>query len=149
MEEKNKNRMKNPVIYKVSRLAKPIKIDGVWKKQVWLNTESVNVSNYMGRIPGFQPVVKAKMMYDDENLYVIYQVKDRNVRCITNVINGPVWEDSCVELFFAPDHNLPERYFNLEVNCGGTPLMQYNVVPRKNIKLLDISDIKTIEIAHS
>ena len=141
--------MKNPAIYKVSRLIKPIKIDGDWQKQEWQNTESVNIINYMGKIPGFQPVVKAKMMYDEENLYVIFQVNDRYVRCITNVTNGPVWEDSCVEFFFAPDHKLPERYFNLEVNCGGTPLMHYNIIPDKNIKMLEVSDIKMIEIAHS
>lgn len=88
-------------------------------------------------------------MYDDENLYIIFLVKDRYVRCITKDFNGPVWEDACVEFFFSPDTIFPERYFNLEINCGGTPLMHYNVIPGKEITKLEINDIEMIEIAHS
>ena len=97
--------MNNQYVYKVLRLSGPMKIDGNWQKSEWQNAESLDIINYMGQVPGFQPVAKAKMMYDDENLYVIFQVNDRYVRCITNVINGPVWEDSCVEFFFSPDIN--------------------------------------------
>lgn len=89
------------------------------------------------------------MMYDDDNIYVIFHVEDQYVRCVAEGINDSVWEDSCVQFFFAPDTKLPEIYFNLEVNCGGTPLMHYNLVPRKDIKTLDVNDIKKIEIAHT
>lgn len=141
--------MKDQYVYKVLRLPGPMKIDGNWKKPEWQNAESLELHNYMGQAPGFQPVVQAKMMYDDENLYVIFQVNDRYVRCITNLINGPVWEDSCVEFFFSPDNDLPERYFNLEVNCGGIPLMHYNIIPGKNTRILEAGEISIIEIAHS
>lgn len=135
-------------VYKVIKLKQSIKIDGNWDKPEWLNIIAVGITNFMGAPPDFQPTVKAKMMYDDKNLYIIFHVKDRHVRCITKDINGPVWEDSCVEFFFAPDKNFPERYFNLEINCG-TPLMHYNTVPRKEIRELVADDIKKIEIAHS
>ena len=82
----------------------------------------------MGEIPKFYPVVRAKMMYDRDNLYVIFRVEDRYVRCVTREFNGPVWDDSCVELFFSPDSGAPSKYFNLEINCGGTPLMYYNIL---------------------
>jgi len=141
--------MENGVIYKVSKLSGPLKINGDWQKKEWRDAETLVVSNYMGKVPEFKPVVKAKMMYDDNNLYLIFNVFDRYVRCITNTINGPVWEDGCVEFFFSPDANFPERYFNLEVNCGGTPLMHYNLVPDVNIIKLDPADIAMIEIARS
>jgi hypothetical protein len=141
--------MKIESVYNVHKLEKSMNIDANWHKKQWENIGAVDITNYMGTVPEFNPVVKAKMMYDNKNLYVIFQVNDRYVRCITKDYNGPVWEDSCVEFFFSPDHNLPERYFNLEVNCGGTPLMHYNIVPDKNIRILDVSDIKMIEIAHS
>ena len=92
--------MKTASIYNIVRLEQPIKINGDWNKQQWKNINAVDITNFMGRIPGFQPAVKAKMMYDDGNLYVIFHVIDRYVRCVTNSINGPVWEDSCVEFFF-------------------------------------------------
>jgi hypothetical protein len=136
-------------VYSVSRLEQPIIIDGNWDKLQWQNIQTIDIINYMGSIPGFRPEVQAKMMYDEDNLYVVFHVRDRYVRCLTKEYNGPVWEDAAVEFFFAPDPGFPNRYFNLETNCGGTPLMHYNLVPRKESKELEIEDIKTIEIAHS
>jgi hypothetical protein len=141
--------MKQESVYNVSRLKKPMKIDGNWDKPQWQKAQVIDIVNYMGTIPGFRPVVKAKMMYDDENIFVIFQVQDQYVRCLTKDYNGPVWKDSCCEFFFSADSGFPERYFNLEMNCGGTPLMHYNLIPRKESKTLDIEDIKKIEIAHS
>lgn len=136
-------------IYGVNKLTLPVKINADWVKPQWKNIKPANITNYMGDVPGFQPQVQAKMMYDNNNLYVIFRVKDRFIRCITKDFNGPVWEDSCVEFFFAPDKNFPERYFNLEINCGGTPLMHYNRVAGKETKVIDPVAIAKIEIAHT
>lgn len=141
--------MKIESVYNVSRLTQPIKIDGDWFKPQWKNIEPVQITHYMGKEPVSHPVVQSKMMYDEGNLYVIFRVKDSFVRCITKDFNGPVWEDSCVEFFFAPDINFPERYFNLEINCGGTPLMHYNTVAGKETKVIAPEEITGIEIAHS
>ncbi len=139
----------NTSVYEVLRLNKSIKINADWDKPEWQKSKAILIENYMGSKPKFHPAVQAKMMYDDENLYVIFQVKDRHVRCITKDINGPVWEDSCVEFFFSPDTSFPEKYFNLEINCGGTALMHYNVIAGKDITELETNDIEKIEIAHS
>jgi hypothetical protein len=141
--------MKKESVYNVARLNQPMKIDAVWDKPQWKNIKPVDITNYMGDIPAFKPEAQAKMMYDNEYIYVIFHVKDRYVRCLTKEINGPVWEDGAVEFFFAPDSKLPLLYFNLETNCGGTPLMHFNIVPREKSKQLEKDDIKKIEIAHS
>ena len=88
-------------------------------------------------------------MYDNVNIYTIFCVSDRYFRCITKDINDTVWEDSVVEFFFAPDTSLPLRYFNQEINCDGTPLMYYNLVPRKEFKKLSTEDIEKMVTAHS
>jgi hypothetical protein len=136
-------------IYGVNKLTLPVKIDADWSKLQWKNIKPVEITNYMGEVPGYKPDVQAKMMYDNNNLYVIFLVRDRYVRCITKDFNGPVWEDSCVEFFFAPDNNFPERYFNLEINCGGTPLMHYNTIAGKETTIIDPHDLAKIEIAHT
>ena len=136
-------------VYKVVRLKKPMNIDANWNKQQWKNIKALEITNYMGKVPAFKPVAKAKMMYDKENLYLIFQVQDRYVRCLTDKINGPVYKDSAVEFFFSPDQNMPLTYFNLETNCGGTPLLHYNLVPRKDSRQLEIDDIKKVEIVTS
>jgi len=134
--------------YKVAKLNGPIVIDANWNKSQWEGVDSIEIDNILGALPKFKPITYVKMLYDDQNIYVIFIVQDRFVRCVTNEINGPVWEDACVEFFFSPDMTAPEKYFNLEVTGGGTPLLCYNTYPRELI-YLDTTDIKEIEIAHS
>lgn len=141
--------MKIKPVYNVLRLEQPIVIDGNWDKPQWQNVQAVTISNFMGEIPKYRPVVHAKMMYNEENLFVIFMVKDRYVRCLAKDFNGAVWEDACIEFFFSPDAGLVQCYFNLEINCGGTPLMHYNLIPSKEYNPVEIEDLKKIEIAHS
>ena len=133
-------------VYKISKLKAPLDIDGDWNKRLWRRVKPVYISNPIINQPHFIPVVKAKMAYDKNNIYLIYQVQDRYVKSVTTDIGGPVWKDSAVEFFFSPDTSLPANFFNFEINCGGTPLLGYRSVPRTRI---DTADIKKIEIGHS
>ncbi|RYZ76720.1 MAG: diguanylate cyclase, partial [Proteobacteria bacterium] len=136
-------------VYSVSKLNGPLKIDGDWNKDQWKNIQPVNVNKQMGPDPKFTPVVEAKMMYDENNVFVIFRVKDRYVKSTVQEFNGPVSENSCVEFFFSPDSSQPLKYFNLEVNAGGTPLIFFVSKPWDEFKKLSNDDIKKIEIAHS
>ncbi len=120
-----------------------------WDSPAWSGAETLDIAGLMGPEPLFRPVTQARLLYNSEALHVIFRVQDRYVRGVTKEINGPVWEDSCVELFFAPDGNLPLRYFNLEVNCVGTALMHYNRKPREDQDILDPALIRKIKIASS
>ena len=135
--------------YQVVRFEDDLSIDGRWDKPEWQATEAVELTHFMGEKPAFPHRVQAKMMYNQRYLFVIFQVHDNYVRCQTQQVNGPVWEDSCVELFFSPDTAQSERYFNLEVNCAGTPLMHYNRVASQDYFSVDTADILNIEIAAS
>lgn len=126
-----------------------MKIDGNWNKPQWLSVKALHLTHYMGQVPSFHPNVHVKMMYDKYNIYVIFRVNDRFVRSIIEEYNGPVSTDACVEFFFSPDINLPERYFNLEINAGGTPLMSYHIYGQKEYQKVSVEDFKKIEIAHS
>jgi hypothetical protein len=136
-------------VYDVFALNGKITIDAEWDKPEWNRIIPVDVRNLMGEKPHFLPRVQAKMMYDKENLYVIFRVRDRFIRSSVREINGRVWDDSCVEFFFSPDPHLPERYFNLEINCNGIALMHYNTVADLVHDEVDPEYIKKIEIAHS
>jgi len=61
-------------VYNIKRLKKSMKIDGKWDKPQWKNIKAVEITHYMGEIPKFRPTVQAKMMYDNENIYVIFRV---------------------------------------------------------------------------
>jgi len=132
-----------PPVYVVKHVKKPIPIDGNWNKQEWRKIKAVEIGNFIRTVPAFHPKTEVKMTYDAENIYVIFRVHDRYVRCINTEVNGRVWEDAAVELFFCPDTSSMDRYFNLEINCGGTALLGYR--HKKPVE----ADINRIEIAHS
>ena len=136
-------------VYKVKKLAQPMKIDGNWNKEQWKNVEIIRVDKHMGALPKFVPTVEARMMYNDENIYVIFRVQDQFVKSTVTEYNGPVSENSCVEFFFSPDSAQPLWYFNLEINAGGTPLIFFIKKPWSGYTALKHEDIKSIEIAHS
>jgi hypothetical protein len=135
--------------YLVSKLKKPMKIDGNWNKAQWKKIETIKIENYMGTVSPFKPTVEAKMIYDADNVYVIFRVKDQFVKSIVTEYNGNVSGDSCVEFFFSPDSAEPLKYFNLEINAGGTPLIFYVTKALTEFVKLQAPDIKQIEIAHS
>lgn len=130
-------------VYQVHKARHSISVNDGWNQSQWKKTKSLKIQNYMGDIPAFKPSAEAKMSYDDDFIYVIYRVKDRYVRSITEKINGPVWKDSAVEFFFSPEADNPINYFNLEINCGGTPLLHH----KKNRPTVE--DIQKIEIKAS
>jgi len=145
----NPDTVKTASLYKVVKLNDPMTVDGNWDKPQWQKVDALELKYFMGKAPAFRPKVKAKLMYDADYVYVIFQVKDKYVRCVATNSNAAVWEDSCVEFFFSPDSDSQMKYFNLESNCGGTVLMNYNLVPHKKLTVLDPEDIKQIKIAHS
>lgn len=131
------------LVYNVKKSDKTVDIDDQWNESGWKGIKSIKIRNYMGEIPAFKPKADVKMTYDNEFIYVIYRVKDRYVKSITEKINGPVWKDSAVEFFFSPEADNPINYFNLEINCGGTPLLHH----KKNRPTVE--DIQKIEIKAS
>ncbi len=136
-----------PSVYKVKKLNAAMKIDANWDKAQWKKVKEIPIVNFMGQLPTFQPVVTAKMMYDSENVYLIYKVEDRHVRIQNTKFNSSVSTDACVEFFFSPDKEWPLRYFNIEINAGGTALMAYQIDGKRiNVKE---EDFNVVEVAHT
>lgn len=136
-------------VYLVDYVDSPIAIDGNWNKSVWQEVPALDINMHMGEDPKFSPKTQAKLRYDKEHIYGIFKVEDKFVKCLVQEINGPVSTDSCVEFFFSPDASDPLKYFNLEINCSGTPLFHYVTIPRKEYQEIDPEEIEKIEIAHS
>ena len=141
--------MNKKFVYEIYRTAGSLKADYLWQESGWKGIRSLSIVNYMGARPEYPPEAKVRLIYDHEFLHVFFTVREKFTRCKERSVNGAVWEDSCVEFFFSPDNNSPERYFNLEINCGGVPLMHYNIVPRKEYIEVSPEDLSMIEIYHS
>ena len=136
-------------LYQVQRLETPMAIDGNWDKPQWQNAPSLSLGHFMGQKPEHMPKVNAKVLYDDQNVYVIFRVEDRYVRAVAHKHNAAVYEDSCVEFFFTPGTDLGLGYFNLEMNCGGTMLFYHQTARGQNATAIKDADRDTVEVAHT
>jgi hypothetical protein len=136
--------------YTVRRANQAVKLGSEWDVGQWKRANVLEIAKHMGDKPEHFPRTQAKVLYDDENLYVFFRVEDQYVRAVTEQINGSVCRDSCVEFFFTPGQTqLQDEYFNIEINCGGTILMHYGDGDMSNRKPLDAADCQMIEIYHS
>ena len=144
-EKKTKNA---DLTYDVSEVSEGIKLDANWDKLVWQGIKPLQINQYMGDAPAHRPKVQAKLARKDDTLYVIFKVEDHYVRSVATETHGNVWEDSCVEFFFTPDSEHSEKYFNIEINCGGVVLFHYQTVDGPKTPIA-VEDCKKLEIAHT
>jgi len=135
-------------MYEIQKITQPVTIDANWDKEIWQNIPALTLDLYMGDKPQHRPKTQAKLLYDDDALYVIFRVEDQYVRAVAQDFHDSVCRDSCVEFFFSPDKTVEAGYFNLEMNCGGTILLYFNTEPEHN-QALDITDCRKIEVAHT
>jgi hypothetical protein len=111
------------VEYLIKRAATTPELRGLWDGPAWKAAGIVDVALFHTRSTDHHPVTRAKALYDDRGLYVLFDVADRYVRCVTTTYNGSVCQDSCVEFFVEPKKD--RGYFNFEINCGGTLLLYF------------------------
>lgn len=83
-------------------------------------SDPVRIDQFLWTSPQSQPATTAWVLYDESALYLRCDVADECSRAETTTLNGPVWKDSCVELFATPQPAVQDGYFNFEVNCVGT-----------------------------
>lgn len=134
-------------VYIVKRAAGPVDLAAAWDSKVWKDIPEMRLGWLLrlGPDSGFYPDARAKIQYDDRNLYVLYQVRDRYVRAMFKKDQSMVCLDSCMEFFVQPDKNGP--YYNFECNCIGT-LLLYEVTSRNRqlkmspLPLEELSQVK-------
>ena len=89
----------------------------------------------------YKPEVSFTIAHTGDSILLKYFVSEKSIRAVHYQDNSPVYEDSCVEFFFAFDSN--GEYYNLEFNCAGTCLFGFgkNASDRR---LIDGDDIRKI-----
>ena len=137
------------MLYNVEKIDTAFNYNGDWNSGQWDQTDILKLTNYMGDKPDHFPNVQVKTLYDNENLYVSFQVKDQYVRSIASAHQGHICLDSCVEFFFTPGEDISLGFFNIEVNCGGYMLLHHQKPGGKERQIIGLNDIDTMVIRHS
>lgn len=135
--------------YRIKKIENDFKIDADWNKQIWEITDSIHLENFMGSKPDHFPNVYVKLLYSEDFIYVIFKVKDKYIKSITEEYQGSVCNDSCVEFFFTPSENVKNGYFNVETNCGGVQLFNFKSYDRKIKTPIEVDDYKDVMIMSS
>ncbi len=102
--------------YKAYRTAGPISLDGQLNEPSWqAATHSAPFVDLVSGKPTMHNT-QIKILWDDEYLYVGFQIEEPKVRAKFLKRDAPIWQDNDIELFVAFDHT----YYELEVNAHGT-----------------------------
>ena len=106
---------------------KPIVIDGKQGDAAWKDAKPVGdfVFTWWNEGDAERQQTETRMLWDDQNLYVLFQCEDKDVQASRTDRDDEVYRDDCVEVFASPEIDHPENYFNLEMNALGTQLDEY------------------------
>ena len=102
--------------YTACRTSGPIQLDGKLAEASW--AEAKASSAFVDLVSG-KPTLhdtRVKILWDDQYLYVGYEIEEPNVQAKFLKRDAPIWQDNDVELFIAFDHT----YYELEINAHGT-----------------------------
>ena len=112
--------------YSVYRAGTPITIDGRLDEPAWVAAPDVGPFVFPWYQSGKKEQTVAKMLWDDDNLYVAYICEDAHIWAEHIERDSAVWQDDAVEVFTAPNPNQPQAYFNIEMNVLGIFLDQFH-----------------------
>lgn len=137
--------------YHVRRASNVPKLDADFTTgDQWKDAELMKVDFLLATecTDGFVSDVSLKLLYDASAIYGLFQVKDQYVRVTHSGLHADVCFDSCVEFFFRPQDNT--RYYNLEMNAGGTFLL-YDITSLRRGAATPIpaKDCSQFQIYHS
>jgi hypothetical protein len=105
---------RRPSEYVVHRARGPIAVDGVLAEPAWDQAERTGpfVRSLDGKPCAEQTT--ARMLWDDENLYVAFQMEDANIATPFLHDGQPLYESNAVEIFLNPSGDLA-RYDEIEI----------------------------------
>ncbi len=102
--------------YNCYRTVDPIVIDGVLNERTWRRVPAIEFVLWNGGKP--KKATKAWLAWDDENLYLAFDVDDDDIQCTFVKRDENLWEEEVVELFVDADGDGTD-YLEFEWNALG------------------------------
>ncbi len=112
-----------------------IKIDGILDEPDWQKARAINFYHLKGKDPQdykeAESPASGKLLWDDNNLYIGIEAKDRDIWATIREHDGKLWQEDVLEAFFKPDKNKP-TYFEFEFSPKNTSLDL--MIPRRSAR---------------
>jgi hypothetical protein len=108
--------------YDIFRTPSPITVDGQLDEAAWRQAPPAGDFHFNWWKEGPKEQTVARLLWDDENLYVSYFCYDKNISASVTKRHGNVSSDDCVEVFLSPNPDKVRNYYGFEINVIGTML---------------------------
>ena len=111
--------------YICRRASGKITIDGKLDEAAWQNAK---VTTLFVPVTDTKPLSKteARVLWDDNYLYVSYVAFDKDIWAIFTTPNSPTCQEDCLECFIQPNPKT-QPYYNFEINALGTVFSAYHI----------------------
>ena len=108
-----------------------------------LEANAIDCCNWKASYP-YTPKASFKLFHDGNNLYIKFDVTEKDIHTLVTEDFGEVWTDPCVEFFVSPEGNMD--YYNFECTCIGKMLMAWHPAgaAKENASLDLLTTIKRI-----
>ncbi len=108
--------------YDILHTTAPITIDAKLDEPDWLRAAPAGDFHFNWYHHGVKEQTIAKMLWDDDNLYIAFHCLDRHISADVLMRHGPVSLDDSAEVFLSPNIEKPRNYYGFEINAIGTML---------------------------
>lgn len=102
--------------YEVKRAASPIVIDGKPDEKAWAAADKIELIFPWDSQTGAKQKTTARLLWDDNNLYVSYECEDADIVATRTEHDDPTYLDDAVEIFINPLPSQTSIYYGLEMN---------------------------------
>ena len=106
----------------VYRASSPITVDGKLNESAWRQAPIFSDFHFNEWKQGEKEKTVARMLWDQDNLYVAYYCHDKHISAYVTERHGPVSRDDCVEIFLSPNPEKVRNYYTFEINAIGAML---------------------------
>lgn len=106
-------------IFKATKTSEAILVDGKMNENVWQQTQAKTL-DYFYRIdkPDDDQQTTFRMLWDDKNLYLFYNMKDKYLTARETQRDGEPYLDDCAEIFFITAPDSLDTHFGYELNLN-------------------------------
>ena len=109
--------------YQVLRTDQGIQVDGRLDEADWQHAAPIAFVMPWSDLEKEEPQsTTARLLWDDDNLYIIYECVDPYLHSEVTEHDGAVYQEDAVEIFATPNMEVPGNYYGYEMNINGTLL---------------------------
>lgn len=141
----------NNPIFPVFKTTENIVVDGKMKESAWKNSHNSTLDYfYRLRNDNDKQHTTFRMLWDEHNLYLFYQMEDKFLTARETARDGKPYVDDCAEIFLIPAPESLNMHFGYELNlykASNDFLFFNNYYDGKNVVFHDFNPDFEVEVS--